>query len=371
MKRHSRSPPSGHRCLRTRSPGRGACEADEGSSWGTVTADPVLSRGREKRNVRTLLRGPVNVHHAREARAPRARAHAAPRRIRWFRGARTNAMRPEPVAKSGHRAVTVHRAAIACFCAHETLPSPLETQDREVRRKPFAEVRKKVFAHVTLSWDAPELSRRVHVLAAPCLHHPRHGTGRSGESHLPRSGEKYLRTSPCRYIPPSCHSVFLCSRNPAVTIRDTGQEGPEKAICRGPEKSICARHLVVGRARAIKACSRARGTLPSPSETRDREVRRKPFADVRRKVFAHVTAPLESTELPRCVLVLAKPCRHHPRHGTGKSGGTPRARENGGFRPDAGRTRSVRHWPCEVTMRQGRSRASAHRFSCESDERPS
>ena len=138
-----------------------------------------------------------------------------------------------------------HQAGTACLCARGTVLSPSETRDREVRRKPGAEVRTKVFAHANVPWGAPEyqgvftcsrypavtirdtgeltkLVRRVFVLAVPCRHHPRHGTGRSGESQVPRSGRKYLRTLTCRGVRPS-----------------------------------------------TKACSHAHGTLPSQSETRE------------------------------------------------------------------------------------------------------
>ena len=112
--------------------------------------------------------------------------------------------------------------------------------------------------------ESTRMVRCVLVIAAPCRHHPRHETGRSGGSHLPRSGGKYLRTSPCRgpsrahgtlpspsvgggrefrtdYVsmfgrkysrtPPcrccctSCQGVSMCSRHPAVNIQDTGRGG--------------------------------------------------------------------------------------------------------------------------------------------------
>ena len=141
----------------------------------------------------------------------------------------------------------------------------------------------KVFAHVTLSWDAPELPRRVlvlkaycrdravtirdtgeltklvrrvFVLTAPCRHHPRHGTGGSGQSHLPRSGRKYSRTSPCLGMRPGYQGVSLCSRHPAVAIRQMGHAGPDETVCRGPHESICVRHRAVGVARVVTACSR-------------------------------------------------------------------------------------------------------------------
>ena len=154
-----------------------------------------------------------------------------------------------------------------------------------------------MFAHVTVPSESPELQRRVHVLAAPCRHHPRHGTGRSGERHLPRSGRKDLLTSPCRGMRPRYQGVFTCSRHVAVTIRDTGQERPDQAICRGPDESVCARHRAVGCARGIKACSRARGTMPSPSARRHGGPDEL-LPKVRTKVFVDVTVPLESPDLP-------------------------------------------------------------------------
>ena len=185
------------------------------------------------------------------------------------------------------------------FNAQGFLPSP--SADRRLRREPFAEVRRNVFAHVTVPLESTRMVRRVLVIAAPCRHHLRHGTGRSGGSHLPRSGRKYLRTSPCRgpsrahgtlpspseegdrevrtnYVsmfgrkysrtPPcrccctSCQGVSMCSRHPAVNIQDTGRGGPDETTCPVSEETICFSHRAVGCARATKACSRARGTLP-------------------------------------------------------------------------------------------------------------
>ena len=163
----------------------------------------------------------------------------------------------------------------------------------------------------SMPWDAPELPRRVHVLAAPCRRHPRHGTGRSGESHLPRSVQKVL----ARHLVVGCpRATKACSRargilpSPAET-RDrevravrahragtaclcahgtlpSASKTKDREVRRKPfaevrTESISARHLVVGCPRATNACLCAQGTLPLPSETRDREVRRKPGAEVR------------------------------------------------------------------------------------------
>ena len=209
------------------------------------------------------------------------------------------------------------------------------------------------------------------MLVAHCRHHPRHGAGRSGGSHLPWSGGKYLRTPSSRQCPPSWYAVSWSSRHPEVTIRETAQGGPEKASCRGPEESICARHRAVGVSRVAAGCSRP---LPFPSERGDIEVRTKPRAKyfptapcrwtrasyqgvclVRaahfrhhprigtgrsrerhlprsgQKVFAHVTLPWNEPELPRRVHVLAAHGRHHPRHGTGTSGESQLPRSGGTY----------------------------------------
>ena len=134
-------------------------------------------------------------------------------------------------------------------------------------------------------------------------------TRTSGQNYMPRSGRMEFFNFPfsgyeticrcpkqsictrhgARGTHPSYQGVFTCSRHTAVTIRHTTQGGPDEAIFRGPDGSVCARHRAVGVARPTKACSRARGTLPSASGTRAKEFRTKPFTDVRTEFFAHVT----------------------------------------------------------------------------------
>ena len=87
------------------------------------------------------------------------------------RSGRTMSRGPDESICRRHRAVGCARVARACICAYGNLPSP------SVRRhggpdELFAEVRTKVFDDGTVPWDAPELPRRVHVLAATCRHHP-------------------------------------------------------------------------------------------------------------------------------------------------------------------------------------------------------
>ena len=194
----------------------------------------------------------------------------------------------------------------------------------------LAEVRTKVFVDGTVPSESPELPRRVHVLAAHCRHQLRHGTRSSGRTD-----------------------------------------------CHGPDDNICARHRAVGCAGAAKACSRAHGTMPSPSVRRHggpdellaevrtkvfvdvtvprdspelprrvhvlaahcrhhprhetKEVRKKPFFEVRTTAFAHGTVPWDAPELPRRVHVLAAHTRHHPGHGTGRSGGSHLPRSGGKY----------------------------------------
>ena len=203
-----------------------------------------------------------------------------------------------------------------CSRAHGTMPSPSVRRHRGPDEL-VPKVRTKVFVDVTVPWDTPEVSRRVHVLAAPCLPHPR-GDTEVRTNCYQRSGRKYLSTAACRGMRRSCQGVFTCSRNPAVTIREeTRRSG--RTVTKGQDEGICRRHRPVGCARAAKACSRARGTLPSPSARRHGGPDEL-LPKVRTKVFVDGTVPWDAPELPRRVHVLAAHCRHHPRHGTGTTG---------------------------------------------------
>ena len=318
------------------------------------------------------------------------------------RSGRTVTRGPDESLCCRHRAVRVARAAKACSRADGTMPSPSVRRYRGPDEL-LPEVRTKVFVDGTVPWDAPELPRRVHVLAAYCRHHPRHETRRSEGSHFPRSGRQHLRTAPCRGVRPSYQGVFTCSRHTAVPtceetrrsgrndmptsgrqhlrtapcrgvrpsyqgvftcsrhtavptceetrrsgrndmptsgrqhlrtapcrgmrpsyqgvftcsrhtafpIRDTRQGGPEEAIFRGPDESICALHRAVGCAGAAKACSRADGTMPSPSVRRHRGPDEL-LPKVRTQVFVDVTVQWDAHELQRRVFVLTATCRHHP-----------------------------------------------------------
>ena len=80
-------------------------------------------------------------------------------------------------------------------------------------------------------------------------------------------------------------------------------------MCRGPDDIICARHRAMGCARAAKVCSRAHGTMPSPSVRRHRGPDEL-LAEVRTKVFDDGTVPWDAPELPRRVHALTAPCLH-------------------------------------------------------------
>ena len=171
------------------------------------------------------------------------------------------------------------------------------------------EVRTTAFTHGTVPWDAPELPRRVHVLAAHCRHHPRGDTEVRTNCYL-RSGRKCLMTSPCRGMRPSCQGVFTCSRCHAFTIREeTRRSG--RTVTRDPDDSICARHRALGCAGATNVCFCAHGTMPSPSVRRHRAPDEL-LPEVRTTEFVDVIVPWDAPEVSRRVHVLTAPCLHHP-----------------------------------------------------------
>ena len=127
---------------------------------------------------------------------------------------------------------------------------------------------------------------------------------------MPRSGRKYLLTAPCRGVRPTYQCVFTCSRHTAVTIREEKRRSG-RTVTKGPDEGICRRHRAVGVARAAKACSRACGTLPSPSTMRHGGPDEL-LPEVRTKVFVDGTVPWDAPELPRRVHVFTAPCLDHP-----------------------------------------------------------